>query len=534
MALINLSARLFAFHNVEIKSAGGLKVGQRGSHGVGISKHRVGGDLSGAKVNSIATVCELLFTHAGALSVYKSDLTSTVYCEIDKIPFIVTESEICETGTPVKDIYSLIPWLMWQLIYGTNTELQTVFMNILFNYDVTKSVKADDVFALCDSFYYGCAKDAALNKKLITDAELEASLRSNAFEQEPFKGHTKYFGESERIKPTAKKKKMTSKAENSATQFLQDCKDGKYQVAYEWDEKIKGKVIPRKFLDKFVPTKEFEEIVKKIKYRTTKILERMDMGMTGAEAIGKDYLNIMLLGKPGTGKTTLAYAISAATGIPICTTVHNKHTEEDEYEGKTKIVDSQPTFVETDSLIFHELGGIDVCEEINLADPSVTMGGLGQKLEYPFIVKSNGYETKVRHPLNIVIGTMNVGTNGSNPLNQALTNRFKTPYILDDPTSETFIDILEKGSGADRKLCKWVYNAYNEVCEYLRSPEVSEEEICQNLSIRTCLGALENIEEGQTPIRALINSIIGAVAVVDLDVARRAQREAIEVLPDFK
>ena len=184
--------------------------------------------------------------------------------------------------------------------------------------------------------------------------------------------------------------------------------------------------------------------------------------------------------------------------------------------------------------MFHEFGGIDVNEEINLADPSVTMGSLGQKLEYPFIVKKNGYETIVRHPLNVVIATMNVGTNGSNPLNQALANRFKTPYILDDPTSETFINILMKSSGKSRKVCEWVYNAYDATKEYLKSPDVNEDDICQNLSIRTCLGAIENMEEGQTPQRALINSIVGAVAVVDVEVARNLQREKIELLPNPK
>ena len=258
----------------------------------------------------------------------------------------------------------------------------------------------------------------------------------------------------------------------------------------------------------------------------------MDMGLTGADAIGKDQMNIMLLGKPGTGKTTLAYALSAATGMPVCTTAWNKHSDEDEEEGKTKIVDGKPTFVETDALLFHQYGGIDVNEEINLADPSVTMGCLGQKTEFPFIVKKNGYETIVRHPLNVVIATMNVGTNGSNPLNQALANRFKTPYILDDPTRETFINILEKASGKAREICEWVYQAYEATVDYLKSPDVNEDEICQNLSIRTCLGAIDNMEEGQTPIRALINSIVGAVAVVDLEVARNLQHEKIECLPN--
>ena len=314
--------------------------------------------------------------------------------------------------------------------------------------------------------------------------------------------------------------------------FLKDCKDGKYRVAYEWPEKLKSYIKDPKYLDTFETTPEFEEIVKKIKFRADKIHERMDMGLTGADAIGKDALNILLLGKPGTGKTALAYALSAATGMPVCTTAWNKHSEEGEVEGKSRIVDGKPSFVETDGLLFHQYGGIDINEEINLADPSVTMGCLGQKLEFPFIVKKNGYETVVRHPLNVIIGTMNVGTNGSNPLNQALANRFNTPYILDDPTKATFINILMKASKKSKEVCEWVYGAYEATVDYLKSPDVNEDDIVNNLSIRTCLGAIANMEEGQSPKRALVNSIVGAVAAVDLEVARNLQHERIEMLPD--
>ena len=131
---------------------------------------------------------------------------------------------------------------------------------------------------------------------------------------------------------------------------------------------------------------------------------------------------------------------------------------------------------------------------------------------------------------------MNVGTNGSNPLNQALANRFNTPYILDDPTRDTFISILIKASKKSKEVCSWVYDAYAAAVDYLKSPAVNEDEIVNNLSIRTCLGAIENMEEGQSPTRALINSIVGAVAVVDLEVARNLQRETIECLktPTFE
>lgn len=524
--MINIGTALYATR--EMIEITGTRINKMGVAGLKTSIHR-GGVMGSPKMSSAAFIFDLLLKYPGSLSVYESTIDESIYCEINGKPAIADGSHIAKEESSYDSKYTVIPDVLYELTFGKNEELKNVFTVVVNNFVDTGFVKEADVMLFCDSYYYGCVKSKLLEEELIDMNQVEAGFRSGAFTTlHLLKKHGKYLATSKYEKAPRKKREKKEKKMD----FIQECKEGKYIVPYVWPEHMKKYMINPSFLDTFEPTAEFEEIVKKISFRSKRILERMDMGLTGAEAIGKDYMNIMLLGKPGTGKTTLAYALSAATGMPVCTTVHNKHTDEDEYEGKTKIIDGKPAFVETDALIFHENGGIDVNEEINLADPSVTMGGLGQKTEYPFIVKRNGYETKVRHPLNVVIATMNVGTNGSNPLNQALANRFKTPYILDDPTRETFINILEKASGKSREICEWVYGAYEASVQYLKDPDVNEEEIYQNLSIRTCLGAIENMEEGQSPLRALINSIVGAVAVVDLEVARRLQSEKIECLPN--
>lgn len=410
--------------------------------------------------------------------------------------------------------------------------------------DLLSEATRENGVIFCENIYYSTLKHEPdiFDKLDYSEITLDEMVRfvndsANEFsiiaknEELPF---TKFLREeSSNFKIKKKRAKRTSKTPKKESSFLDDIKAKKYFVNYPWDEKLADYIIPMSFLDKFEITEEFKEIVKKIKYHFDKVLERMDLGMEGAKAIGNDVINIIIVGKPGTGKTTLCYALSAATGIPICTTKWSKYSDEDEFEGKTKIVEGKPTFVQTDALMFHELGGINVNEEINLADPSVTMGVLGQQLEYPYIVKKNGYETVVRHPLNIQIATMNVGTNGSQPLNQALANRFSASFMMDDPSDKTFVSILEKSSEADSKTCNWVYDAYKKVINYLNSPEVNEEEIVNYLSIRSCLSAISNMEEGQSCKRALINSIVSTIASVDLTIARNVQAEVINILPEL-
>jgi Mg-chelatase subunit ChlI len=263
-----------------------------------------------------------------------------------------------------------------------------------------------------------------------------------------------------------------------------------------------------------------------------KVNLRLDSGLTGIDAIEKDYVNLLMVGKPGTGKTTLAYALGAATGMPVYSIALNKDSESDVFQGMTKVVDGQLQIVSTDFLDAYKNGGIVVLEEINLANPNIVMGTIGQAVEFPFVLMENGYKPIRRHPLCVIIGTMNVGTYGSTGLNEAMSSRFKTTYTLEDPKDEDFIRILEK-SGGSTKACRWVLKIYKKILDYLMSPSVNAEDVCMRLTMRGCIGALEGIEEGESPKEAIRRTLIGKIAESDLDLANAVWQD-IQNIPDFK
>lgn len=397
--------------------------------------------------------------------------------------------------------------------------------------DMLSNGKANplDVLTFCDSFYYSF-------KSFINYAyrdDFDESVTDAAIEQAFATGQLSIPNIVADIGMPTPEMAVTVepiKQEVKNSISMADICNGETILSYGWDDEQKARIPNLTILEDYVPCKAFYSMVRKVSIRLNKCMERLDVGKTGAEAIGKDYINAFITGKPGTGKTTMAYALGAALGMPVYTIATSKNTEEDEYEGKTKVAAGQLAFMETDFLKAYEHGGIIVLEEINLADPGVTMGALGQAIEYPFVIMKDGYTPIHRHPMCVILGTFNTGTDGAKPINQALSSRFRQTYILDDPTKDDFIAIL-MSHGFDKKSCKWVYNVYSKIFTYLKGPDVNKEEYAMNLTLRACLGALENIEEGDSPLEAIENSMIGKIAEVDLEVAEEVKKNVLRNIP---
>lgn len=307
------------------------------------------------------------------------------------------------------------------------------------------------------------------------------------------------------------------------------CRAGEYRLNLDWKD-AQCMIPDLSFLDGFVPNQAFYKAVRKVHRKCTSIIERMDAGLSGLDAIGKDYVNSLLVGRPGTGKTTMVKAICATLGIPLYTVPLSKNIEEDTFEGMTKVVDGNLTFVETRFLKCFQNGGMVVLEEVNLADPGIVMGCLGQAIEAPFLLNKNGYEEVHRHPLCVVFATMNTGTAGSRPLSQAFSSRFKNTYIIDDPSREDFIHVLTR-QHQDQQDCENVYHYYKRIIEILIE-QYNVPEIALSLSLRQCIGALDDMSEGSTLKEALYDTMIGKIAENDLEIANEINESVVATCID--
>lgn len=307
--------------------------------------------------------------------------------------------------------------------------------------------------------------------------------------------------------------------------FMQKCRTGDFLVPYQWQEWQKGAIPPLSYLDSFVPTEEFRELLLSVHAQLMEKVEAMKKNLPYMETIGDNAVNIKVVGRPGSGKTVLIEAVIAALGLPKATVNCKERMEEDEIEGINKIVDGKITSIETDVCRIHTYGGAAVLEEVNLPDPGILQGTLGQALVFPYTLKKDGYIPVKRHPLTVYFATMNVGTNGTNGLNEAFSSRFSEGLELDMVSKEAFIQILAK-KGNKKKDCQSVYDIFQAVLNCLSK---THEDIALAITMRHCIKALKLMEIGFPLKKAVEKTFLAEIAAVDGKAAERV-RDAIRLM----
>ena len=505
------------------------------------SKHRKAGDRAPVRLSAVAILPDKLLVRK-RVGVFLSD--KNLYAEIDDIPFLVNESgiHIRPADTGITQSYFLWAYVLYHGFITKDSEFSKTFTDIVNVYRLHGVVDPKDMASLCDSFYYYHTENKKLTIEVTGDLVLEtveAAFRSGAITAavSGFKYDSPRLVRNEG--PLEEVKKEGSAAENSSTRpvsIFEEAKSGKYLIDYEWSEEARKRITPLKFLETYVPNEIFFKALKKLSYRLGNVLGRMKETEDYQEALGRwDHVEMSMIGTPGSGKTITVYALSAALGIPVWEEDLSHNTDEDAFQGKTKLVQGKPMAVPTEVLEGVEQGGIVLLEEVNLPQAAVVMGALGQCVEYPFTLKKDGYETIHRHPLCVFVSTMNVGTAGSKAVSEPFSNRFRTSYLFEDAERKEFVETLMKTSGMKKYICEWVYDTYSKIVEALKSTSfgaADTESILLSLSLRSCEGVLQGIEEGLKPKEAVYDSLVNKIAERDL-VAAEQVRDLVDAVRDL-
>lgn len=440
------------------------------------------------------------------------------------------------------DTFTLIIFLLAAI--WTNDELKEIIRSLSLdrqNSDAKNyTIKGEDMALLQDSFYYGNVKDP---KGTFTDIE---TISVNKSEISLELSRLIQLNKVKNLYEIMFEEKLSEKNISTEDTIKKEISSGDFILS----------TFEKKELDfsDYYFTKDFISIVKKLKKHLENVIERMknkNDNLSTEEIIGEEYYNILLAGKPSTGKSVMAKQIAKALGLPFAVQSCTMYSEDDDFSRKSKLSENNTNvkikeneslkdvlihfgkaflkkgngfaYQDSNFLSIFKNGGVICIEEINLLNANVAQGALGQALEKPFTITTPDGEVIKRHPLCVVIGTMNCDTAGVNSMNEALLSRFKQPYIIDDPTENEFIEIL-KMKGYKDEYCIWTFNVYSEIVRFLT--EKDEEDILNVVTMRGCLSMLENLADGETQKEALLHSLLGQIGIKD----RSVMQDIIDML----
>ncbi len=529
-----------------------LNVGRRGAPGQYLSNaHKttvktVTSANNAAKISYAAIALEYILT--GRLAALENTATDGIYIELHTSTKVL-QANLTDVTTskrrirwkdevPTSSGHFVTPVLVYALrSNSTMSETKALFDKCVEEYKSDGSVSEATLYTFCDAFYYEWKSTIGETvfpaDDTLDELPVKQGIRTGALTPVPIFEEDGVGCPDISIAEVAATPKAA--ATKSTESVFEEFKAGKHVLDYCWDSEQYPYIPSLKKLDEYVPTNEFYLMANVLKHRLSKVVDRLHDGEYGVDAIGSDYINMILTGKPGTGKTTLANMLGATFGLPVHVVTPNKHSEEDLFTGMTKVSDGGFKFVETPFLNAYKNGGIILVEEFNLADPAIMMGVLGQAIVPPFIMYEDGYKEVRRHPLCVIIFTMNTGTQGSREPSEAMVSRCPLTIMLDDPDEATFLEILNKHH-PHMNECKRVLKMYGQIQAFLKKVGAGSD-VQDMIGTRQCIETLDiwlnvNAFIPVTFRQAIYSTMIGAISTKDKQLADDTYAAVVEPTKD--
>lgn len=290
----------------------------------------------------------------------------------------------------------------------------------------------------------------------------------------------------------------------------------------EWDMEAQALIPDIGIYNSYIKDKPFYRMANLVSNKTRLVASRIDDGgflKSNAELLGENgsgAINLLIYGPPGSGKTQAIDALAAFMNIPVYRISGTDKAEDGDIKGKAGI-DEHGNFknIITVARKAIENGGILCIEEYNLMPPALFQGILGQTVVYPYKLLTNEETYVDRHPHCIIALTKNTNTEGTVEQNQAFNNRFTMRYFPEQQ-EDVFINLITRydtGFGkADKKTAKRLYKVYTKLADFVASPEIGEEELALELSLRTCYHVLEDMYcAGSTMAEAIKEQLGGHI-----------------------
>ncbi len=371
----------------------------------------------------------------------------------------------------------------------------------------------DDMARISDIFFYGIVKPA--DQKCTVEY---SKTFSEQFAQLSRNATVKKCSLSKELKdlPSARKaRKNTSSKSNplmecSLDEFAKNVIEGEYTIPYTWSEDQRRLIPDRNQIwSTYVCSEQFRRVIIRVYMSLVSKVMMLRKGSSIEEIMNAKATveNILLVGPPDSGKTYAVTAMCAALGIPVGLHTCQSNMEESSIEGEPKVVNGSVVTLPSKVIELFSVGGCINLEEINLSDPGVVQGVLGQGLEYPYVLKYNGYYEMKRHPLTIMVATMNPDMEGTRPLNEALASRFSHVLFVQKPEKEEMINRLVS-DGFRKSDCTKVYGIYEKITKLLERVEPS---LLPRISGRACRECLTSVRYGYSWADAVEETLIGQI-----------------------